>query len=58
MDSGANICITGDLSSLVDVVDIPPMLTTVAITGAAASDNECCMKRGYMPLTLKDGSIY
>jgi hypothetical protein len=58
MDSGANISITGDLSSLVNVVNIPPMPITVAVTGAAALDDDCCTKRGYTPLTLKDGSIY
>jgi hypothetical protein len=58
MNSGASICITGDLSSLVDIVDTPPMPITVVVTGAAALDNECCTKRGYMPLTLKDSSIY
>jgi hypothetical protein len=57
MDGGAYICITGDLSLLLDLVDIPPMPITVAISGEVSLD-DCCTKRGYLPLTLPDGTIY
>jgi hypothetical protein len=58
MDGGANICVTGDLSSLVGVVGIPPMPITVAPAGNKTSMDSCCTKRGYHPLTLNNGSIY
>jgi hypothetical protein len=37
---------------------IPPMLITVATSGDGNSLNDCCAKRGYIPLTLEDGTIY
>ncbi len=58
MDGGANICLTGDLSILVGVVDIPPMPITVATTGSNPTLDDSCTKRGFLPLTLPDGSIY
>jgi hypothetical protein len=58
MDGGANICVTGNLSSLVGIVDIPPMPITVALAGDDTSMDYCCTKRGYHPLTLNNGSIY
>jgi hypothetical protein len=58
MDGGANICVTGDLNRLVNIIDIPPMLITVATSGDGNSLNDCCTKRGYIPLTLEDGTIY
>jgi hypothetical protein len=33
MDGGANICVTGDLLTMVGAVDIPPMAILVAIDG-------------------------
>jgi hypothetical protein len=58
MDSGANICITGKLGLLVDVISIPPIPLSVATTLGSVSKNDCCTKRGLIPLTLSDGSIY
>jgi hypothetical protein len=58
MDGGANICVTGNLSSLVGIVDIPPMPITVALAGEDTSMDNCCTKRGYHPLILNKGSIY
>jgi hypothetical protein len=59
MDGGTNICITGDLLSLVGVTDIPPMAITVAILGnTTVSLDDYCTKRSYTPLSLEDGSIY
>jgi hypothetical protein len=58
MDGGANICVTGDLTCLVNIIDIPPMPITVATSGDGTSLDDCCTKRGYIPLTLGDGTIY
>ena len=35
IDGGANICLTGDLDILVDVVEIPPLPISVAVNGDA-----------------------
>jgi hypothetical protein len=58
MDGGANICVTGDITILVDTIDIPPMAISVAIDGADITEHDCCTKSGYTPLTCDDGSIY
>ncbi len=57
IDGGANICITGDLNSLFDVVAIPPLSISVAVEGASSID-DCYTARGMTPLQLDDGSIY
>jgi hypothetical protein len=58
MDAGANICLTGDLNLLVNVVDIPPLPISVAVQGASLSLNNCFTKRGYLPLQLSNGSTH
>jgi len=58
MDGGANICITGILSLLVDVETIPPLPISVATTSGSFSLDDCCTKKGLIPLTLSDGSVY
>ena len=58
MDGGANICLTGDLTSLVSVVDIPPMPITVAVAGSEVTLDDCCTRQGFIPLVCTDGSIY
>ena len=57
IDGGANICITGDLASLFDVVAIPPLSISVAVEGTSSID-DCCTARGMTPIQLDDGSIY
>jgi len=57
IDGGANICITGDLTSLFDVVAIPPLSISVAVEGDSSID-DCCTARSMTPLQLDDGSIY
>jgi hypothetical protein len=57
MDGSTNICITGDLSILLGIQDIPPMPFTVAISGKASLDDSCT-KRGYLPLALPNRTIY
>jgi hypothetical protein len=49
IDGGANICLTGDLGLLTDVVAIPPMLISVALQGEITID-DCCTARGKIPL--------
>jgi hypothetical protein len=46
MDGGANICITGILSLLVDVETIPPLPISVATTSGSFSMDDCCTKKG------------
>ena len=58
MYGGANICITGMLGLLVDVVSIPPIPISIATTSGPISIDDCCTKQGLIPLTLSDGSIY
>jgi hypothetical protein len=58
MDGGANICITGILSLLVDVKTIPPLPILVATTSGFILLDDCCTKRGLLPLTLADSSVY
>jgi hypothetical protein len=58
MDAGANICLTGDLGILANAVDIPPLPITVALNGSGSSVDDCCTKRGYIPLALSDGTIH
>ncbi len=58
MDSGTNICVTGILGLLVNVISIPPRPISVAAKSHQASLDNCCTKQGYLPLTLDDGSIY
>jgi hypothetical protein len=57
IDGGANICITGDLDSLFDVVTIPPLAISVAVEGTSSID-DCCTARGLTPIQLDGGSIY
>jgi hypothetical protein len=58
MDGGANICITGVLSLLVDVVSIPPLPISVATKSGSISLDDFCTKRGLIPLELSDGAVY
>jgi len=58
LDAGANICLTGDLQLLIDIVKIPPLPISVAITGDAPSLDDCCTRRGYLPLQLSDGTTH
>jgi len=58
IDGGANICLTGDLNILVDVVEIPPLPISVAVNGDAPTLDDSCTRRGYLPLKLSDGSTH
>jgi hypothetical protein len=58
VDSGANICVTGLLETLVDVVSIPALPISVAVHGSNTSLDDCCTHRGLLPLTMEDGSVF
>ena len=58
MDGGANICVTGLLELLADVESIPPLPISVATKTDKFSLDSCCTKKGLLPLTLDDGSLY
>jgi hypothetical protein len=58
IDGGANICITGLLDLLVEVVSFPPLPTSVATKTGGISMDDWCTKKGLLPLTLEDGSFY
>ena len=57
MDTGANCCITNNLSCLVDVEDIPPFSVGVAVSGDNVRQS-LCTKRGFLPLPLPNGDHY
>ena len=58
IDGGSNVCITGNLNSLLDVVDIEPITISVAIEGSPTSYDDCITKWGLLPLSLSDGTTY
>jgi hypothetical protein len=58
IDGGLNVCITGDLSSLLDVVDIKPILILVPLEGSLTSYDDCITKCGLLPLLLSNGTTY
>jgi hypothetical protein len=57
IDCGANICLTGDLDLLVDVVEIPPLPISVTLQGEITT-GDCCTACGKIPLQLDDGLVY
>jgi hypothetical protein len=58
IDGGSNICITGDLHLLVDLVDIPPVAISVGLDGPPSLFDDTITKQGLLPLTLSDGTTY
>jgi hypothetical protein len=58
MDGGANVCVTGILGLLVNALNIPPLPILVTTKSNQLSLNNCCTKRGYLPLMLDYGSVY
>jgi hypothetical protein len=46
MDGGANICITGILGLLLDIVSIPPLPISVATTSGSFLLDDCCTNQG------------
>jgi hypothetical protein len=58
IDGGSNVCVTGDLNTLLDVTDITPIDISVALDGAPSSIDDKITKQGLLPLTLSDGATY
>jgi hypothetical protein len=58
IDSGSNVCVTGNLGPLLDVVDVEPFKILVALEGEPSSFDDCITKRGLLPLSLSDGTTY
>jgi hypothetical protein len=58
VDGGYNVCVTGDLGTFLDVINIDPIIISVALDGAPSSTDDCITKHGLLPLTLSDGSSY
>ena len=58
IDGGSNVCVTGDLHTLLDVSNITPIHISVALEGVPSSANNKITKRGLLPITLSDGTTY
>jgi hypothetical protein len=61
VDSGSNVCLTNDLSILVDVQDMHPRALDVAIDQPSTSvpcPESMCTKFGFIPIRLLDGSVH
>jgi hypothetical protein len=58
IDGGSNVCVTGDLHLLVDLVNIPPVAISVALDGPPSSCDDTITKRGLLLLTLSNGTTY
>jgi hypothetical protein len=58
VDRGLNICVTGDLGYLLDMVDSDPIVISVTLDVNPMSTNDCITKRGLLLLTLADGTVY
>jgi hypothetical protein len=50
--------VTGNLGSLLDVVDIKPITILVTLEGAPESYDDCITKHGLLPLSLSDSTTY
>ena len=58
IDGGSNVCVTGNLHTLLDVTDITPIDISVALDGVPSSVDDKITKRGLLPITLSDGTTY
>jgi hypothetical protein len=58
IDGGSNICVTGNLQLLIDLVDIPLMAISVALDGPPSSFDDTITKQGLLQLKLSDGTMY
>ena len=55
---GSIVCITGDLGSLLNTVNIKPITILVALEGSPTLYDNCITKRGLLPLLLSDRTTY
>ena len=58
MNGGSNVCVTGDLHTLLDVTNITPVDISVALDGVPSSVEDKITKHGLLPITLSNGSTY
>jgi hypothetical protein len=58
VDSGSNVCVTGDLCILLNVIDIDPVAILVALDGGPSSLDDYIAKQGLLLLTLVNGLTY
>jgi hypothetical protein len=58
VDGGSNVCVTGDISALLDPVDIDQVTISVALDGTSTAHEDCITKRGLLPLALPNGTTY
>jgi hypothetical protein len=58
IDGGPNACVTGNLTTLLDITDITPINISVALDGTPTTLDNKITKRDLLPLTLSDGTIY
>jgi hypothetical protein len=56
MDGGANICITNDISNLMDAVPVPPFLLSVTTKSAKPTLGERCTVWGLLALPTTTGN--
>ncbi len=57
-DGGSNVCVTGNLGALLDVLNIDLIAISVALEGAPSSFDNCITKQGLLPLLRSDGTLY
>jgi len=58
VDGGSNVCVTGDIGLLLDIIDVEPFAISIALEGAPSSYDDCITKQGLLPLTLTNGTTY
>jgi hypothetical protein len=58
VDGGSNVCVTGDLGILLNVIDINLVAILVALDRGPPSLGDCITKWGLLPLTLANGPTY
>ncbi len=57
IDGGSNVCVTGDITILLDVSDIDPIDISVALDGRSTSPDDRITKRGLLPLAEDEDVI-
>ena len=58
LNSAFRICLTGDINILVDIIEILPLPILVAVHGDVPTLDNSCTCRGYLQLTLSNGSTH
>jgi hypothetical protein len=58
VDGGSNVCIIGDLNSLLNVINIDPISILVALEGSSTLYDDYVTKHGILLLSLSNGTTY